>query len=284
MNERMPRSLSKPEYLLLSAVSAALIFCPFAASGEEGSSSKMTPFDSDEVAINLEIGDMASRSGDHDSAIAAYSRAYLLDNKCFEAVYNLAYSFQLKGLTKEAVKYYKTASRIDAKRHEPYLNLGAIYMTENDLKAASEMFKAVLERAPGNFDAPFNLAVISIDEGDHKEALARLDAAAKTLIAKSGREYNSVALKSALCRIALGEYDAAAKLLNFNSDDAVEEIEKFYLTGCMFHKAGRHGEAAKAFAKALELSNAPEMESLRKVVEEKIAAFKTAGKTGRISN
>ncbi|OGM05955.1 MAG: hypothetical protein A2008_11270 [Candidatus Wallbacteria bacterium GWC2_49_35] len=283
MNENVSGTVKFIKRTIAAGFAVALFSCaPAFASG--GSSSQMTPFDSDEVGINLEIGDMASKSGDYDSAVSAYSRAYLLDNKNFAAVYNLAYTYQLKGALKEAVKYYKTAARIDGKRHEPYINMGAIFLIEANPAGASEMFKKALEIAPDNIDANFNLAIIDIDKGDHKSALASLAAASKSVKEKSGRDYFSIALKTALCRIALGEFDMAAKALDFQSDDAAEEIERYYLTGCMLHKSGKTDEAAKAFHKAVELAKVPEMEGLSKVLDEKIAQFKATKKTGRISN
>ena len=283
MKENVSVTVKFIKRTIAAGFAAALISCA-PAFAEEGSSSQMTPFDSDEVGINLEIGDMASKSGDYDSAVSAYSRAYLLDNKNFAAVYNLAYTYQLKGALKEAVKYYKTAARIDGKRHEPYLNMGAIFLIEADPSGASEMFKKALEIAPDNIDANFNLAIIAIDGGDYKGALASLAAASKQVKGKSGRDYFSIALKTALCHIALGEFDLAAKKLDFQSDDATEEIERYYLTGCMLHNSGRDAEAAKAFGKAVELAKTPEMEGLSKVLGEKIAQFKATKKTGRISN
>lgn len=282
-NVNISRAVKFIKTSFTACLAAAILSCA-PAFAEEGSSSQMTPFDSDEVAINLEIGDMAAKSGDYDSAVSAYSRAYLLDNNNFAAVYNLAYTYQLKGALKEAVKYYKTAARIDGKRHEPYLNMGAIFLIESDPAGASAMFKKVLETSPDNIDANFNLAIIAIDAGEHKSALANLAAAAKQVKEKSGRGYFSIALKTALCHIALGEFDLAAKMLDFQSDDAAEEIERYYLTGCMLHRSGRAGEAAKAFDKAVELAKTPEMEGISKILDEKIAQFKATKKTGRISN
>ncbi|HOD40659.1 MAG TPA: tetratricopeptide repeat protein [Candidatus Wallbacteria bacterium] len=267
---------------IAACVMALALGAPLSA--EEGGISKMVPFDSEEVAINLEIGDMASRSGDYDSAISAYSRAYLLDNKNFAAIYNLAYTYQMKGALKEALKYYKVSMRMDEKRFEPYLNSGAIYMIENRRDLASEMFKEALKIEPGNISAIFNLAIIDIDGADYKSALARLDGALNTPGEKTGRDYYGLMLKKALCHVALGELEAAAKCLNFQSDDSMEEIEKFYLTGCMLHKSGKTSEAAAAFQKAVGLAGTPETEGILKTLEEKIAQFKSTKKTGRISN
>lgn len=267
---------------IAACVMALALSSPLAA--EEGGISKMIPFDSEEVGINLEIGDMASRSGDYDSAISAYSRAYLLDNKNFAAIYNLAYTYQMKGALKEALKYYKVSMRLDEKRFEPYLNSGAIYMIEKKYDLASEMFKEALKIEPGNISAIFNLAIMDIDGANYKSALARLDGALNTPGEKTGRDYYGLMLKKALCHVALGELSAAAKCLNFQSDDSMEEIEKFYLTGCMLHKSGKPSEAAAAFQKAVELARTPETEGVLKTLEEKIAQFKSTKKTGRISN
>lgn len=251
---------------------------------EESIGSQMTPFDADEVGINLEIGDMAVKAGDYDSAVSAYSRAYLLDNKNFTAVYNLAYTYQLKGASKEALKYYKVSARIDDKRYEPCLNSGAIYMIEKNYESAAAMFKEAVRINPENIDANYNLAVIDIDRSDYKSALGRLTKMLESISEKKGSDYYSIKLKSSLCYIALGETGAAAECLDFKSDISIEEIEKYYLTGCMFHKAGRSDEAAKAFQKALTLAKTSESESLIEILNEKIAQFKATKKAGRIAD
>jgi len=244
----------------------------------------MSPFDGDEVGINLEIGDMAVKAGDYDSAVSAYSRAYLLDNKNFAAVYNLAYTYQLKGALKEALKYYKAAARIDGKRHEPHLNSGAIYMIEKNYDAAAAMFKEALKIAPDNIDANYNLAVIDIERADYKNALLRFNKTLESISEKKGSGYYSIKLKAALCHIMLGESAAAGECLDFQSNNIIEEIEKYYLTGCMLHKSGKSGEAAKAFQNALTLAKTPGSESIAEILNEKISQFKVTKKAGRIAD
>jgi tetratricopeptide (TPR) repeat protein len=281
-------SINIPENKILSVLFLALflMFLVFSRplGAEESIGSQMSPFDADEVGINLEIGDMAVKAGDYDSAVSAYSRAYLLDNKNFAAVYNLAYTYQLKGALKEALKYYKASSRIDGKRYEPYLNSGAIYMIEKKYELAAAMLKEAVRINPENIDANYNLAVIDIDRADYKSALGRLNKMLESISEKKGSVYYSIKLKSALCHIALGETVEAAKCLDFQSNNNIEEIEKYYLTGCMLHKAGRSDEAAKAFQKSLTLAKTPESESLVEILNEKIAQFKVTKKAVKIAD
>ncbi len=277
------KKVRKSSFFYLALFFMFLVFSrPLGA--EESIGSRMSPFDSDEVGINLEVGDMAVKAGDYDSAVSAYSRAYLLDNKNFAAVYNLAYTYQLKGALKEALKYYKLSARIDGKRHEPYLNSGAIHMIEKNYESAAAMFKEAVRINPESIDANYNLAVIDMERVDYKSALGRLNETLKLISEKKGSDYYSIKLKSALCHIALGDNGAAAECLDFQSESNVEEIEKYYLTGCMLYKSGRPDKAAKAFNEALKLAKNPESESLVEILNEKIAQFKVTKKAGRIAD
>lgn len=246
--------------------------------------SQLIPFDTDEIIINLEIGNQALKNGDYNLAISSYLRTLMLNTKCFEAAYNLAYVYQLKNDFKNAEKYFNIAISIDNKRYEPYLNLGVIFYLNKEYDKAIKIFKKVLEISPNNFDAKFNLAIIEIEKQNYNSAILILNDLLKFENQNKSTSQNlfTIKLKLALCNILINNFNEALKYLDFNSNDTLEEIEKLYYLGCIYYKTNKLGQANEAFDNALNLAKNSSNLQITETLTEKINNFKKIGKVGRI--
>jgi len=269
---------------IFAGVMAASLCFGCAASAEEGVIEKLKPFDSSEVAINLEVGEMAMVAGNYDEAAAAFTRAFTLEPRSYPAAYNLGYISQLRSQNAEAVRYYRQALRIRPQSVDPLLNIGAIAMMEEKYDEAMTNFQKALAIDAKSQGARFNIAAAFMMKQKYADAYQLLSALMKE---GAGREKtgSDIVLKFAQVCVELEKYaeaDAVLKELKPAAGEA--EIEKQYLTGCSFFKQKKNDDAEKAFA--LAVSAAKDNESLSKLLSEKIDEFKKTGRTakpGRIS-
>jgi Tfp pilus assembly protein PilF len=88
----------------------------------------------------------------------------------FEAQYNLAAIYSLRGDVKEALPHYEAAARIRPK--DPVVNnaLGSALLANGEVGPAIERLKEALAARPGYFDAHYNLGIAYSSEDDPAEA------------------------------------------------------------------------------------------------------------------
>lgn len=251
--------------------------CP--ALAEEGATERLKPFDSSEVSINLEIGEMAMVAGNYDEAATAFTRAFTLEPRSYPAAYNLGYISQLKSKNDEAVRYYRQALRIRPESVDPLLNIGVIAMMDEKYDEALASFQKALSVDAKSQGARFNIAAVFIIKRNYAAAYQLLAALIKE---GAGRENtgSDIVLKFAQVCIELEKYGEADPALKELKTAAVEnEVEKHYLTGCSFFKQKRTADAEKAFE--LAASAAKGNESLSKLLAGKIEEFKKTGRTAK---
>jgi tetratricopeptide (TPR) repeat protein len=139
-----------------------------------------------ELKKTFEEGVAASRAGNHDEAIAKFTHAAELNDKCYDCYYNIAFSEgQKKDLDKAEVAY-KKAIEIKPDYAEAYSGLANTYNAGRkfDLAAAASAKAMELSGSGagaagggGNADAMFNQGVILWNAGKIPEAKKQFEGA-----------------------------------------------------------------------------------------------------------
>jgi tetratricopeptide (TPR) repeat protein len=126
----------------------------------------------------------ASKAGNHDEAIARFSRAAELNPKCADCFYNIGYSQSQKKDYDKAEEAFKKAIDIKADYADAYNGLANIYNAQRkfDLAAAASTKAAELAAAApggaagGSPDAMFNQGVILWNAGKIADAKKQFEA------------------------------------------------------------------------------------------------------------
>jgi len=259
-------------FLFFAAAFFILSGGPAVSRAEEGMESRIVPYDSEEVTLNLAVGEEAMAAGDLEGALLAYSRAFMLDQKSYPAVYNLGYICQMRNKTDEAVRYFRLAAKLAPERGEPLLSLGSVLMLQKKNSEAAECFAGALKIDPSSADAKFDLAAAYVADRKFTHAYEILS----SLVSNGGKTSKADAdaqLKFASVCIELEKFREAEALLSKTepvSDEGI--IEKHYLKGVIFRKTGRTNDALKAFADARAAADKTGSPSLRALLDEKIGA------------
>src|SRR4051812_7098241 len=125
-----------------------------------------------ELKKTFEEGVAASRAGNHDAAIAAFTHAAELNANCFDCYYNIAFSESQKKDYDKAEAAYKKAIELKADYAEAYNGLANIYNATRKFDEAAAASAKAMELSGGaagaagaaggggNADAMFNQGVI----------------------------------------------------------------------------------------------------------------------------
>src|ERR1051326_3502070 len=138
-----------------------------------------------ELKKAFEEGVTASRAGNHDAAIAAFTKAAELNANCYDCYYNIAFSESQKKDYEKAEAAYKKAIELKADYAEAYNGLANIYNAQrkfDDAAAASAKAMELSGSAPGalaggNANALFNQGVILWNAGKIADAKKQFEAA-----------------------------------------------------------------------------------------------------------
>jgi tetratricopeptide (TPR) repeat protein len=134
----------------------------------------------------FEEGVTASRAGNHDEAIAKFTRAAELNPNCFDCYYNMAYSHTQKKELDKAEAAYKKSIESKPDYAEAYSGLANVYNMQRkfDEAAAASVKATELTGAlgaagggGGNADAMFNQGVILWNSGKIAEAKKQFEGA-----------------------------------------------------------------------------------------------------------
>ncbi len=155
--------------------------------GAAGAGGAMTP---EALAKNAELkktfeeGVAASRAGNHDAAIAAFTHAAELNEKCFDCYYNIAFSESQKKDYDKAEAAYKKAIEMKPDYGEAYNGLANIYNATRKFDQAAAASAKAMELSGstpgalgGNADAMFNQGVILWNAGKIPEAKKQFEGA-----------------------------------------------------------------------------------------------------------
>ncbi len=135
-------------------------------------------------------GVAASRSGNHDEAIAAFTKAAELNPSCYDCYYNVGFANAQKKDYDKAEAAYKKAIELKADYAEAYSGLANIYNAQRKFDQASEASAKAMQYAGGgaaiggvaaagggNADAMYNQGVILWNAGKIPEAKKQFEAA-----------------------------------------------------------------------------------------------------------
>ena len=140
-----------------------------------------------ELKKTFEEGVAASRAGNHDAAIAAFTKAAELNTSCYDCYYNIAFSETQKKDYDKAEAAYKKAIELKADYAEAYNGLANVYNAARKFDQAAAASAKAMELSGGaagaagggNADAMFNQGVILWNAGKIPEAKAAFEAAVK---------------------------------------------------------------------------------------------------------
>ncbi len=138
-----------------------------------------------ELKKTFEEGVAASRAGNHDEAIAKFTQAAALNDKCYDCYYNIAYSQSQKKDLDKAEEAYKKAIEIKADYAEAYSGLANVYNAARKFDQAAAASAKAMELSSaaagaaggGNADAMFNQGVILWNAGKIPDAKKQFEAA-----------------------------------------------------------------------------------------------------------
>jgi len=139
-----------------------------------------------ELKKSFEEGVTASRAGNHDAAIAAFTKAAELNANCYDCYYNIAYSESQKKDYEKAEAAYKKAIELKADYAEAYNGLANIYNAQRKFDEAATASAKAMELSGGaaagaagggNADAMFNQGVILWNAGKVADAKKQFEGA-----------------------------------------------------------------------------------------------------------
>ena len=139
-----------------------------------------------ELKKTFEDGVAASKAGDHDTAIAAFTKAAEMNANCYDCYYNIAFSQTQKKDYDKAEAAYKKAIEIKADYAEAYNGLANIYNATRKFDQAAAASAKAMELssalgasggAGGGADAMFNQGVILWNAGKIAEAKKQFEGA-----------------------------------------------------------------------------------------------------------
>jgi tetratricopeptide (TPR) repeat protein len=141
-----------------------------------------------ELKKTFEEGVAASRTGNHDAAIAAFTKAAELNPGCYDCYYNVAFSEAQKKEYDKAEAAYKKAIELKADYAEAYNGLANIYNATRKFDEAAAASAKAMELSGaggaagaagggGNADAMFNQGVILWNAGKVAEAKKQFEGA-----------------------------------------------------------------------------------------------------------
>jgi Flp pilus assembly protein TadD len=140
-----------------------------------------------ELKKAFEEGVAASRAGNHDAAIAAFTHAAELNAQCYDCYYNIAFSESQKKEYDKAEAAYKKAIELKADYAEAYNGLANIYNAQRKFDDAAAASAKAMELSGGagaagaagggSADAMFNQGVILWNAGKIAEAKKQFEGA-----------------------------------------------------------------------------------------------------------
>ena len=122
----------------------------------------------------IELGDLLSKVGNLDSAIAHYLEAVRINPSSADAQYSLGLAYQRINMLDKAVERYSRVLRIYPGHPGTNTNLGAVLYWQGKIDKAIEAYRKALLVMPGSMDIHFNLGVLLYKQGRSDEAIKEL--------------------------------------------------------------------------------------------------------------
>jgi tetratricopeptide (TPR) repeat protein len=135
-----------------------------------------------ELKKAFDEGVAASRTGDHDTAIARFTAAVALMPNCHDCYYNIGVSQMAKKDEKQAEESWKKALEVKPDYTEALNALATLYNNQKRFDEAAAMSAKVASAgggAGGSADAIYNQGIILWNQGKIAEAKAKFEEAIK---------------------------------------------------------------------------------------------------------
>ena len=194
----------------------------FVLSGKNAAPSKEEVAKVAELKKTFEEGVAASRAGNHDAAIAAFTHAAELNANCYDCYYNIAFSESQKKDYDKAEAAYKKAIELKADYAEAYNGLANVYNAARKFDQAAAASAKAMELSGGaagaagggNADAMFNQGVILWNAGKIAEAKKQFEGAvaAKPDHAEAHYQLGMALVNEGNLAGAAGEFETYLKL------------------------------------------------------------------------
>ncbi len=159
----------------------------------------------------FEEGVAASRTGDHDGAIAKFNEAIVALPGCYDCYYNIGFAYAQKKDYEKAEGAFKKSLELKADYVEAYNGLATIYNAQkrfDDAQVASqkaaELAAAAGPAGGGGVDALYNQGVINWNAGKAEEAKAAFEQALKLK-----PDHADAHFQLAMCYVNLGKLPEA---------------------------------------------------------------------------
>jgi tetratricopeptide (TPR) repeat protein len=135
------------------------------------------------VQASFTAGVEASKSGNHDAAIAKFTEAAALLPNCADCYYNIGFAHSQKQQYAEAEAAFKKAIELKPNSAEAYNGLATIYNAQRKFEEAAAASAKAAEfsggAAGGGAEALYNQGVILWNGGKYAEAKAQFESAIK---------------------------------------------------------------------------------------------------------
>ncbi len=130
-----------------------------------------------ELKKAFDEGVAASRSGNHDEAIAKFNAALALAPSCFDCHFNIGVAHMAKKDEKAAEEAWKKALEVKGDYAEALNALSTLYNNQKRFEEAAAMSAkaATLGGGSGSADATFNQGIILWNQGKAAEAKAKFE-------------------------------------------------------------------------------------------------------------
>jgi len=177
------KQMSPPSNITVRIAAAAPVTLVIGAGG--GASPEVAAKNA-ELKKTFEEGVAASRSGNHDAAIASFTHAAELNTGCYDCYYNIAFSETQKKDYDKAEAAYKKAIEIKPDYAEAYSGLATVYNQARKFDEAAAASAKAMELSGsgaagaaggGNADAMFNQGVILWNAGKIADAKKQFEGA-----------------------------------------------------------------------------------------------------------
>ena len=127
--------------------------------------------DSQNLDVNITLGQLRHRTGRYNEAAAAFVRVLSQQPNNFDAVVGLGDAYKAAGDFKRAEESYRRAIDLQPKYWGAYSRLGAFYASQRRYADAIPLFKRVTDLVPDNQRAYNNLGGMYTLLGRHEEAM-----------------------------------------------------------------------------------------------------------------
>ena len=125
------------------------------------------------------LGVVLEGKGDHDGALAMYSKAVAIEPRYADALYNMGISYEAKEMADSAAAFYVRAIAADRAYTDAYINLGNIMVRTARYDDGIRLYEQAMKLDPSDPDAYYDMGIAVYHKGDKERALQCFENAVK---------------------------------------------------------------------------------------------------------